>query len=214
AAGLAIFTGASKDAIADVDQLGEDLQRLAERGRATGELMRIAGEDLGNCGQAPRDAAEEADRIEGSFRPPDWLLFGELGEQREALRIIESMDQALAGMARSGSDVQSILNGLALELGLTEEEMELLLSLLPETTKEMDRYGETSRDAADDQRVLEGGIHAVNSSLQEQHDLMRAAAAPMFALRKALEDVDEAQQAYTDAVAEFGPNSREAEDAA
>src|SRR5690606_266409 len=78
AAGLAIFTGASTEAIADVDQLGEDLQRLAERGRVTGELMRIAGGDIGNFGEVIRAAAEEADRIEGSFRPPDWLLFGEL----------------------------------------------------------------------------------------------------------------------------------------
>lgn len=214
AAGLALFTGASTEAIADVDQLGEDLQRLAERGRATGELMRIAGDDLENFGQVIRDAAEEADRIEGSFRPPDWLLFGELGEQREALRIIESMDQALAGMARSGADVQPILNELALELGLTEEEMELLLSLLPETSREMERHGDEAQDAAEDQMVLQGGIHAVNSSLREQADIMRAQSDPLFALHKALQDVDEAQQAYNDAVAEYGPNSEEAEDAA
>lgn len=214
AAGLALFTGASTEAIADVDQLGEDLQRLAERGRATGELMRIAGDDLENFGQVIRDAAEEADRIEGSFRPPDWLLFGELKDQRQALRVIESMDEALAGMARSGADVQPILNGLALELGLTEEEMELLLSLLPETSREMERHGDEAQDAAEDQMVLQGGIHAVNSSLREQADIMRAQTDPLFALHKALQDVDEAQQAYNDAVAEYGPNSEEAEDAA
>lgn len=214
AAGLAIFTGASKDAIADVDILGEDLQRLAERGRVTGELMRIAGGDIGNFGEVIRAAAEEADRIEGSFRPPDWLLFGELKDQRQALRVIESMDEALAGLVRSGVDADVILAGLAAALGLTEEEMELLLSLLPETSREMERHGDRAEDAAEDQMVLQGGIHAVNSSLQEQHDLMRAAADPMFALHKALKDVDEAQQAYNDAVAEYGPNSEEAEDAA
>src|SRR5690606_4613277 len=144
----------------------------------------------------------------------DWLLFGKLKDRHQALWVIESMDEALARLVRSGADADVILAGLAAELGLTEEEMSILLGLLPETTKEMDRLGEASQDAADDQRVLEGGIHAVNSSLQEQHDLMRAAADPMFALRKALKDVDEAQQAYNDAVAEFGPNSEEAEDAA
>lgn len=213
-AGIEALSGGTKIASTDIDQFGEDILRMAQRGRATGELLRLFGEGSEGFVTALGRAAEEAERIENSFRAPSILLGGELGKQRASLEAFEEMDKALAGLVRTGEDGEEILLGLARAFGLTDEEMATLRSLLPETTAEMERNGQATRDAAEDQMALEGGIHAVNSSLKEQHDLMRAAADPMFALHKALRDVDDAQQAYNDAVEEYGPKSQQAEDAA
>ena len=60
---------------------------------------------------------------------------------------------------------------------------------------------------------LEGQIEDTRTAQQRYIDDVRAAEDPVFALDRALQSVEDAQQKYTDAVEEYGAESREAQQA-
>lgn len=70
------------------------------------------------------------------------------------------------------------------------------------------------KEAAEDQWELGEATSSTTDEIKAQHDAVRASIDPLFALRKAAEANRDAQLEHNEAVREFGPSSKEAEDAA
>lgn len=77
-----------------------------------------------------------------------------------------------------------------------------------------DAYAASLDGVADAAEDVAGAHVAATQSLETWLDAQRAAVDPVFALQKALVSVEDAQDAYTEAVKEHGAHSREAEAAA
>jgi hypothetical protein len=73
---------------------------------------------------------------------------------------------------------------------------------------------QASARAAAEQAALEQATRGVTEAMLEQVEQARAQVDSAFAYDKALDDLQTAQEDYNSAVAEFGPNSEEATDAA
>jgi methyl-accepting chemotaxis protein len=198
-AALAVFSLASDEADVNIGDLEKDLRRMAEQGRISGELLRVAGDDTDAFKRQITDAVKEFERIDDSFRAPEWLAspfgLGSLDEQREALENIEALDEAMNQMIRSGSDGDTVFQSLADTYGLNQEQLDQLLGIMPETTRALEQQESAAQDAV--------------TSLEELADTLRAQTDPVFAFVKAQQQVEEAQRAVTDAVDEFGRNSPE-----
>lgn len=194
--------------------LVEDLARLQQHGRITGEVMRLFGGEIGTFQEVLAGAAAEAERIEKSFRAPSWLLAGDLARDRGYLEAIEKLDEGLAQMVRSGEDADAVMTALVDTYQLTEGELSTLVELLPEYNREAERQAERNRDAASSAENLATATERVTEALQAHHDELRAQVDPLFAFNRALQGAAEAETALEEALARYGQGSHQAEQAA
>lgn len=216
-AGLALL-GATIDALglsgervrSDVNGLTTDIERLIRSGQASAELRRLFGDGADG-------AAEFADKLDvatASFF--DWSnhLNRTFDEIRAADQAFTDLDTAMASLVREGHDADTVFQSLVDTYGLTEEQVARLLPLLPQFTAEQERQALAAGEQAGAQDRVTTAVERATAAMKEQHDEMRAQADPVFALHRALRQVEQAQSTYDRALKEHGETSTEAKDAA
>lgn len=200
----------------DVTGLAEDLLRLLNTGQATAGLDALFGSGT--------DSAEKfVDTMYvASESWWDWShgLNRSINENSAAEESFEQLDSAMSQLVASGENADAVLNAIAEAYDLNEEEIEVLLGLLPKYKVEADRQAAANADGADAANEHADGLsnlevqaERTKTSLKTLADEMRAQTDPVFAAIKATRDLSDAQDAYDDAVAEHGKTSDEARDA-
>lgn len=214
------YTAFQRESVAaqvETRKLVEDLEFLSETGRATGDVLKLAGGDtaefsevLGAASQRmqARDTPIVGGLVDELDRIPD-VLQGTLvalpalgGRSQDATERIAELDAALVQMLEQGGDAEEALLDLAEAEGLTERETEQLIEQLPRYREELERVEQQGRDTADAHwRQID--------SLNELADTVTAQTDPVFAFVQAQNDLREAQEAVTEAQEEHGEESRE-----
>lgn len=135
---------------------------------------------------------------------------------------LKAMDEQLTGMVEKGQADKAAAQfqtwaAVADMLGVSFEEFK---AQMPGYTTAMEGVEVATDGTVTATGRLQGKLKAargelddVRSALREYADEQRAATDPVFALKRALDDVDEAQRSYSEAVKEHGPNSAEAKQA-
>ncbi len=227
-AGLALSVGLAADEMVklnpNVSELTSGLERFRSTGDVTGEVARLFGDDLGELNAAFEQLTDGGltrflNEL-GEYIPGMDFLARTLGESEEALG---SLDQALTGIADDGGipRAQAAFDRLTERMGLSEAEVGQLLDLLPTFSGALDTAGYSAgafnrehmrlnEELSESRSRYEQALEALREYAEEQ----RAAADPVFALRRAVQRVGEAQTAYNEAVDEHTANSPEAREAA
>lgn len=135
----------------------------------------------------------------------------------------KAFDAAMADAVRAGNDeaLAAGMEVLAEQTGLSGDELEeYARQRLPGYAKALDSAELAQDDAADSADGLAGGLDDLEAEVDDATsavdgyiESVRAAEDPVFALDKALRGVEDAQDAYNEAVKEHGPNSDEARQA-
>lgn len=211
-------TGEELEQIRDVDlsHLITDLKVLMETGRGTGGLKTFFGEGA--------DSAEEfADKLDVATAGWDsWSNFWDrTGNERNAAKeTFTALDAGMAQLVDSGEAAGAVLNAVADGYSLNDEELQQLLTLLPQYNAAADRQkaaNEAGMDAtgqfAEEQDNLAEATDRARLSLKELSDEIRAKTDPTFAAIKAVQDLNQAERDYQDAVEEHGATSDEAREA-
>lgn len=198
------FRNENDQVAVSVEKLTVDLDRMANGGRVTGELLKILGDDAGDL----RGRLEALDPTLRANRSGwDSLLdtFRVTHAEQELLRDdLAELDEGLAALVESGGDGAAALRELADHYELTDDQMRHVISALPRYQQELKRAEDRTRDAAAATFDHLESLQALGDELQAQTD-------PIFAFVRAQESVTEAQHAMTEAADEFGRNSPEYE---
>lgn len=202
----------------NVQNLTEDLERLQQTGRVTGEAWRLFGEDTEFFADRLDHATTLANNRLAQFSNATMKVATDLGLVQNHLQDsadrFEALDQAMAASVRSGADADELLRALADAYGLTGDQVDDLLELLPEYNREADRQAEITGENRDAQTGLASATESATAAMREQADELRAQTDPIFALQQALDEARDAQDNYNAAVEEFGAGSAEANTAA
>lgn len=189
-----------------VTGLADDLERLSETGQVTADLERLFG--------AGAEGAENfADKLGvASSGIESWSntwnrSFDEMDAADDAFR---TLDSAMTQLVESGHDADDILNALIDTYDLTGDQVDELIELLPGYVSAAERQTSATADAASEQAELAGEIGHANAAMQEQTALLREQIDPMFNLIRRLDEVEDKQKAYNEAVEEYGEDSKEA----
>jgi tape measure domain-containing protein len=198
-----------------IAETAEDLERLGRTGELAGDLKQAEGAfrdfaaELGNA-HDDLNAFEEIQRRLADI-PPDWMPAPPWQEEtpriRETSEVLaefadrfSSVDQALGDMVAAG-DVEAAaaafiqLGEMAEAAGISHED---LLALFPEYARQLERHKVATDDAAEEQGGFAQEVTRATEALREQHDALRAQVDPIFALFKALQELDEAQAHYNE----------------
>lgn len=209
-AAIEAIVGPTRGARTDVTGLAEDIERLIRTGHPTADLRRI----FAGGAEGVEEFADKLAVATAGFW--DWHdhLNRTLNEISEAKTAFEDLDAAMAHLVKGGADADEVFQALVETYDLNEQQVQQLLSLLPQYTSAAERQAATAEEQADSQRELATATESVTAAMKEQADFIRAQIDPMFALNKAISDAKDAQTAYNDAVKDHGKNSQEAYDAA
>jgi hypothetical protein len=194
---------------ANVDALAEGLVRLGHDGKASGEVARVLGDDLGALDDAfwaltgwdvelrrfMQGAAGGFDNVSTSVAGAE-KRFGEIDDALASL--VEE------GRAGDAADAFGRLAQQATEAGMPIDDLK---ALLPD-------YAAAQEVAAGKTQGMADATSNAATSLADYLEQQRIATDPVFALGNAVERVGEAQVAYNEAVAEYGAKSPEASSAA
>lgn len=195
----------------DTNRLTEDVIRLTEHGRNTGEMLRLFGED----NEQFKDRLDKASSGLGRFGQKfvDVIeLGGTFNSTFKAVKDdFDDLDAAMAEAVRSGKDADEVLQAYIEDRELEGEQIEQLISLLPQYTEAAERQAEQTRDATEAHSEATTAAREQVVALEDLAETMREQTDPIFALISAQEDVTAAQKAHTEAVEEYGKESPEAE---
>lgn len=180
--------------------LAEDLQRLAESGRITGELLKVLDDNTESFAETIELAEVEADGLGGRLRDIFTRPSGSQNQVTDAAAAVRDLDAALADIAQNGGDAEGAFRALTDSQGLNEEQVATLLELLPQYREAQERATERTRDAA---AATEEQVDALKALTDE----VRAATNPLFAYERAQQGVRDAQVAVQEAIDQFGAGS-------
>lgn len=222
-------TGAMAAAAA-ADALGTSLHRALHGAPAEVDALTLAFQGLASQEAIPDSVAGSLDgmgaaleRVAGPHLTDK--LWGPLSgpEGDKAKENVENVDAALASLVMSGNQEAAArgfeeLTAMAADAGV---DVDRLRELLPGYAKALDAAALSSDNAADSTEILSGGLektadraNAARQAMKDHADELRAQIDPVFALTRALDGVEDAQEKYTDAVEEYGSSSDEARRAA
>lgn len=194
------FQRSSQEVEVSTDKLVVDLERLARTGRATGEIVKLFGDDAS-------ELRGHLESLDPSLRESTsaWESFldavrVERAESDELRDYLSELDSGLAQIVESGGDGTAALQAWAEWLGLSEEELQHVIDALPQYRQELERAEERQRDQ-------ERAILDTIDTLEEYADTLRAQTDPLFGFINAQEGVTEAQQNVNQALEEFGADS-------
>lgn len=157
-------------------------------------------------------------------------VFARRHDAEEFSNELESVDQALAGLVQGGDILaaREAVEALGERLGLSGDEVDRWVErslpeykdalagtraeqqLAEESTGEFAGALDVATEAVEEQKTA---TEIATERLQEYQDQLRAMTDPVFALENALANVEDAQDAYNEAIEEHGKNSDEAKDA-
>lgn len=207
----AAFTGFDPLA-GSISDVAEDLERFGRTGRVTGELVDVFGGNMDGLAERFHALDSDLNATQEALAPfvQDWGDAEVAAE--DAAEAFTGIDKALAELVEAGNAeaATAAVQQMAEAIGLSEGEIGQLLAQLPEYQRQMERHNERTRDAAEGQEGLAGATEEATNAMRAQADEMRAQVDPIFALNKAIEEAEAAQDAYNEAVEEHGPNSQEA----
>lgn len=241
ATAVSSITDSSMDAIISVNDLADDLRDLQDLGQtfriAEADMRPIldvtdeisgAMSNLDSRSRGAFDAAAEGAREflriqeDGVYLAREWVdeqgRANAIGTELVAgsndfAEAINTLDDAMASLVLEGEDAEEVLGAVAEMYGLSEEELALLVPLLDDYNGEAQRQAEVNAQAAAEQEAFAEQVGQSVAALQELADEMRAQVDPVFAAMRALQDYEDAQDAYNEAVSEHGASSQEALDA-
>lgn len=206
AAAFAIFRSQAEEVEVSVDDLVTDLERFADTGRVTGEIIKILGDDAA-------DLKGRLQALDPTLRENRGLWESTLDtfrathtEQRKLKEELSDLDEGLAAFIEAGGDGEQALQRLALHYGLNQRELNHVVEALPRYRQELQRAEERQRDA-------ERATLAHTESLKEFADQLRAQTDPVFGFVSAQRQLETAQQRVTEAEDEFGRKSPQYEQA-
>jgi len=226
---LLAASAALKAAFADelnpqIDAMAVGLEKWAKGSKVSGEAARILGGDLDGLKDSLTVLADgglsktthELTKAVSHITP-----FGsELGDAEEK---VGALDAALAGMVSSGN-----AEGAAATFGRLAEvardqgiSVDGLRELLPQYAGALEVAGDAAKDSGDKQGDFadktgdaKQELEEATSALDEYIAKQRAAVDPVLGLMDALDQVEEAQSAYNEALRDNGRESPEARNAA
>lgn len=186
----------------EMSQLAEDLDRFNRTGRVTGEMWDLFGEKSEFFQEKLEQATSTVGRADDGFSKFVESIGLGVREAEDARDRFVALDEGLAELVNQGADADEILQRLAETYGLNEQQVQDLLSVLPNFNEAVERETERQHDARE-------ATVAHTTSLQELAEQMREQLDPTFRLIGAQEDLREAQKAVTKAEKEHGKNSPE-----
>jgi len=171
------------------DNIAEDMDTL---------ISSMEMRDLGDLGWESLDT---------SFSDLGKAIKGELGPATEDVEAFtaatDRIDGMLADMVLEGTSAERALYLLRSELGITDEQLE-------ELAPNLDDFNAVVEEAESAQLQFEAATSAATVALVAQAEELRAQNDPLFALVKAQQDLQAAQDAVTEAINEYGVESDEA----
>lgn len=208
---------------AGMNLLAEDLERFGRTGRVDTGIQSVL-DDLQDLSDAIEAQTGEVGFWAGTWEHAWRALTGQdqrgryevsdiLAEYRE--RFVD-LDQQLAALVAGGNvdAAEAAFERFAERVAESGISQEQLMELLPGYARELERAADRADDAAGAQERLATSTERVTEALRAHHDELRAQADPLFALNRALREVEEAQAAYDEAIKESGEGSPAARDAA
>lgn len=190
----------------EIAKAAQGLETFASTGKASGEAARLFGEDMSGLGTALETVNK--DGLAG-FAESVTQTVGDLVGIESTLGLAEdqvkAFDEALASMVESGNSdaafktLQEAADATGVSVSELREQLPGYKSALGETASSYEDVAESTDKAA--------------AALERYLEQQRAATDPVFALNKALRDVDEAQRSYDEAVKKHGANSAQARSA-
>jgi hypothetical protein len=208
-----------KDLNPQIDAMTVGLEKFTQTGKATGELSRVLGDDIRSTGdelerilndrwwdKAGRGIQDFVDKVPGTFGGTMLRIANDLELPREK---VVALDQALAGMARSGNidEAEAGFARLTTEMGLTEHQTEMLRGMLGEWAAAAEVGAAQTDKLTGAQEDAAAATDSHTESLQALADELRAQTDPMFAFTKAQQDLRDAQKGVTEAEEDHGRKS-------
>lgn len=199
------------------------LERWAGGAKLSGEAARVLGDDAEDLVFAFESLDSWTSGIAGFAQGIVGGMEDVSGSVANSEKRVAEFDAALAslvsgGQAGAAASVFEDVAGKLGEIGISADE---LRDKLPEYAAAQEVAADGAGDLAEGGNDAAGALGDVTESAESAVDALeayaeaqRAAVDPVFALRSAVEQVGEAQQAYNEAVAEYGANSPAAEAAA
>lgn len=207
-AGMALDAAFGGPVKVNVDKLTRSLVEFEQTGKISGEASRVFSGNLETLGTAFRSVTaggvvKFAESILDAV--PGTEILGVSSDK--AKERIAGLDASLTKMAQtSPQQARDAFNDLARKMGLTADETKKLEGQLPGFTSELQKADDATLNTA---VSTERNAAALANYLTQ----LSAATDPVFNLMTSLNQVKDAQTAYTDAVKEHGLKSNEAKDA-